>query len=56
MWDGLEPVERHNDIFNLEYYWSPLLEVYENEYYGNSGWQNIYERRAGSNPHINNIT
>lgn len=44
-----EPVERHNDIFNLEYYWSPLLEVYENEYYGNSGWQNIYERRAGSN-------
>ena len=51
-----QPIQRYNDIFNLEYYWSPLLEVYENEYYGNSGWQNIYERRAGSNPHINNIT
>ena len=43
-----EPVERYNDIFNLEYYWWPLLEVYDNEYYGNSGWQNIYERRANS--------
>lgn len=43
-----EPVERYNDIFNLEYYWSPLLEVYENDYYGDFGWQNIYEKRHGS--------
>lgn len=43
-----EPINRYSGIFNLEYYWSPLLEVYENEYYGNSGWQNIYERRTNS--------
>ncbi|QLB12724.1 hypothetical protein EV697_101414 [Bisgaardia hudsonensis] len=39
-----QPVERYNDIFNLEYYWSPLLNIYENDYYGSSGWQDIYER------------
>ena len=43
-----QPIERYNDIFNLEYYWSPLLEVYESEYYGSYGWQNIRERRVNS--------
>lgn len=43
-----QPIERYNDILNLEYYWSPLLEVYESEYYGNYGWQNIRERRVSS--------
>ncbi|WP_296207043.1 hypothetical protein [Psychrobacter sp. UBA3480] len=43
-----EPIKRYNDLFNLEYYWSPLLKVYENEYYGNYEWQDIYERRTNS--------
>lgn len=43
-----QPVEKYNNIFNLEYYWSPLLDIYNNEYYGSSGWQDIYERRVGS--------
>lgn len=44
-----QPTERYNDIFNLEYYWSPLLKIFENEYYGSSGWQQIHERRSGLN-------
>ena len=36
-----QPVEKYNNIFNLEYYWSPLLDIYNNEYYGSSGWQDI---------------
>ena len=43
-----QPIQRYNDILNLEYYWSPLLKVYESEYYGNYGWQNIRERRVSS--------
>lgn len=43
-----QPIERYNGIFNLEYYWSPLLDVYDNEYYGSSDWQDIYERWDGS--------
>lgn len=36
-----QPKEYHNDIFNLEFHWSPLLKVYEHDYYGGSGWQEI---------------
>ncbi len=43
-----QPTDRYNDVFNLEYYWSSLLEVYENNYYGDFGWQNIYEQWNGS--------
>lgn len=43
-----QPKEIYNDIFNLEYYWSPLLKLYKSEFYGGYGWQNIYEKRFGS--------
>lgn len=39
--------DKYNDIFNLEYYWSPLLNIFENNYYGNYGWQNISGSRVG---------
>ncbi|TXD98540.1 hypothetical protein ES754_06480 [Psychrobacter frigidicola] len=38
-----QPAERYY-LFNLEYYWSPLLKMYENPYYGDYGWQDIKQR------------
>lgn len=35
-----QPNQRYY-LFNLEYYWSPLFKMYENEYYGDYGWQDI---------------
>lgn len=41
-----EPVQRYNNIFNLEYYWSPLLKIYESDYYGSTDWQEIEFNRG----------
>ncbi len=38
-----QPKEYYNDIFDLEFHWSPLLKVYEHDYYGGSGWREIRE-------------
>ncbi len=36
-----QPVESHNEICYGEYYWLPLLSFFENEYYGERGWQKV---------------
>ncbi|MBP3947145.1 HNH endonuclease [Psychrobacter sp. K31L] len=35
-----QPAEEYY-LFNLEYYWSPLLKMYDNPYYARYGWQDI---------------
>lgn len=40
-----KPVQHYNDIFNLEYYWSPLLKIYKSDY-NNTGWQEIEFNRG----------
>ncbi|SLJ83730.1 NACHT domain-containing protein [Psychrobacter sp. DAB_AL43B] len=35
-----QPAQRYY-LFNLEYYWSPLFKMYENQYYGDYGWRDI---------------
>ncbi len=42
-----QPAERYY-LFNLEYYWSPLFKMYENQYYGDYGWQDIKQDFNGS--------
>lgn len=46
-----KPVQHYNDIFNLEYYWSPLLKIYKSDY-NNTGWQEIEFNRGEGEKNI----